>query len=117
MATYRGIRKHQREGNQLVLKYSVLKDGIPLDPKPSQRLNNHSPDGFNWGYSGSGPAQLALALLLDVTNDPIRATGFYQLFKFDIIAHLPMAGWMMEGKAILAWLQDREARERELVRR
>jgi hypothetical protein len=35
-------------------------DGQPLDPRHD--LYNHSPDGFEWGYHGSGPAQLALAL-------------------------------------------------------
>ncbi|HMF28341.1 MAG TPA: DUF6166 domain-containing protein, partial [Candidatus Cybelea sp.] len=28
-------------------------------------LYNHSPDGFEIGYGGSGPAQLALAILAD----------------------------------------------------
>ncbi len=28
-------------------------------------LRNHSPTGFNWGYAGSGPCQLALAILAD----------------------------------------------------
>jgi Family of unknown function (DUF6166) len=28
-------------------------------------IANHSPDGFEWGYGGSGPAQLALAILAD----------------------------------------------------
>src|SRR5215469_11969326 len=28
-------------------------------------LVNHSPSGFDWGPGGSGPAQLALALLAD----------------------------------------------------
>lgn len=28
-------------------------------------VSNHSPDGFEWGYGGSGPAQLALALCID----------------------------------------------------
>jgi hypothetical protein len=28
-------------------------------------LVNHSPTGFSWGYAGSGPAQLALAILAD----------------------------------------------------
>src|SRR5262245_1194599 len=28
-------------------------------------LRSHSPTGFEWGYGGSGPAQLALALLAD----------------------------------------------------
>ena len=26
-------------------------------------LFNHSPTGFEWGYAGSGPVQLALAIL------------------------------------------------------
>ncbi|GAI22752.1 unnamed protein product, partial [marine sediment metagenome] len=40
-----------------------------LLPDASQKICDHSPDGFNWGYAGSGPAQLALAILLDVTED------------------------------------------------
>ena len=31
--------------------------GKPLSPRPSWKLRNHSPDGFAWGYGGSGPAQ------------------------------------------------------------
>jgi hypothetical protein len=37
--------------------------GRPLDIGPSRRVCDQS-DGFNWGYSGSGPSQLALALLM-----------------------------------------------------
>ena len=33
----------------------------PLDPRYD--LRNHSPTGFAWGYGGSGPSQLALAIL------------------------------------------------------
>lgn len=40
---------------------SVTVDGKPLPPRLD--LRNHSPTGFEWGYSGSGPAQLALAIL------------------------------------------------------
>ena len=29
---------------------------------PRHDSGNHSPTGLEWGYSGSGPAQLALAL-------------------------------------------------------
>ena len=36
----------------------VLVDGQRLDAGPSQRVWNHSPDGFAWGYGGGGPAQL-----------------------------------------------------------
>jgi hypothetical protein len=64
----------------------VWLDGELLDPKESQRHRNHSPDGFNWGYGGSGPAQLALAVVLAVTGSPIG----YQEFKWQYIAGLPM---------------------------
>lgn len=55
-----------------------------LDPRFD--LRNHSPDGFNWGYSGSGPAQLALALLADALGDDERAQDIYQDFKFKVVA-------------------------------
>lgn len=52
-------------------------------------LRNHSPDGFAWGYGGSGPSQLALAILADYAGDKV-AGRFYQTFKERVIARLPM---------------------------
>ncbi len=60
-----------------------------LVPGPSQRIVNHSPDGFAWGYSGSGPAQLALAVMLMVCKDSTTALRFYQIFKREVISILP----------------------------
>lgn len=62
-------------------------DGKPLDPGPSQRVFNHSPDGFAWGYGGSGPAQLALALLLAAGIPAETATRLHQGFKNDHVAN------------------------------
>lgn len=66
----------------------VWLNGKSLSPERSQKIWNHSPDGFNWGYGGSGPAQLALAICLEVFPEEI-ATRKYQDFKWDIIAKLP----------------------------
>lgn len=63
-------------------------EGTTLDPSRSQSVTNHSPDGFQCGYTGSGPAQLALALLLDVTDDEQVALNNYQDFKNEVIAKL-----------------------------
>jgi hypothetical protein len=38
--------------------------------------------GLEWGYSGSGPAQLALALAADVLGDDDKAQEIYQRLKF-----------------------------------
>jgi len=48
--------------------------------RPRFDLRRHSPDGFNWGYEGSGPAQLALALLADYLGRPetAKARAFAQ---------------------------------------
>lgn len=73
--------------------------GAPLNPRFD--LRRHSPDGFNWGYGGSGPAQLALALCADVLNDDERARNVYQQFKFQVVAALdPDADWTLSEVVI-----------------
>ncbi len=44
-------------------------------------LANKSPTGFEWGYGGSGPSQLALALCADALDDEIAVLTIYQNFK------------------------------------
>lgn len=61
-------------------------NGKELLPVESQCMRNHSPDGFNWGYGGSGPSQLALAVLLEVTGNTMMCFYYYQKFKWDFIA-------------------------------
>lgn len=51
-------------------------------------LAEHSPDGFAWGYSGSGPSQLALALLADASGNDEWALAHYQRFKGAFVAGL-----------------------------
>jgi hypothetical protein len=70
----------------MVLDSSHPGGGYLLSPRHD--LRNHSPDGFNWGYGGSGPAQLALALLADALGDDEKAQRLYQDFKFKVIGRL-----------------------------
>jgi Family of unknown function (DUF6166) len=70
-------------------------------------LRNHSPTGFNYGYAGSGPAQLALALLADYLGDDETAQQHYQDFKFKVIARLPQGEpFTITGAQIEAALAD-----------
>lgn len=64
----------------------VWLDGKYLNPKRSNEVHNHSPDGFNWGFGGSGPAQLALAIMLKLKDE----FDDYQEFKNKVIALIPM---------------------------
>jgi len=81
----------------------VYRNGKELSPQRSQCVRNHSPDGFEWGYPGSGPSQLALALLLDATNSETIAQGYYQEFNYTVIAALGNA-WTMTREEIWNWL-------------
>lgn len=89
--TYRGFR--DINGNACV---SVEDDMVMRDLPLRLDLDNHSPDGFNWGYGGSGPAQLALALLADALDSDDEAVILHQRFKWKFIATIPQEqSWQM----------------------
>lgn len=71
-------------------------------------LRHHSSTGFLWGINGSGPAQLALALLADALGDDRRALALYQDFKFRCIVQLPSC-WIMSRSRVLAYVAELEA--------
>lgn len=74
-----------------------------LDPRLD--LRNHSPTGFAWGYPGSGPAQLALALLSHALGSDERAAELYQEFKDAIIAKLDREqAWRLTTHDVLGWV-------------
>jgi hypothetical protein len=66
----------------------IKKDGSENQLNPRNDLMNHSPDGFQYGYGGSGPAQLALAICSYVLGDE-KGLSVYQQYKFAVIAKLP----------------------------
>jgi len=66
----------------------------------------HSPTGFAWGYEGSGPADLALNILLYFVPEPV-AWNLHQLFKRDFIARVPEQGGRIPRAAIQEWINAR----------
>jgi len=105
MITFRGVRK---DDHTAVVMYQDGENGKPtiLDPAPSLLLANHSPDGFEWGYLGSGPAQLALALLFHSTGDAVKTREYYQRFKEEYVACWGRR-WEITEATIKAWLNAR----------
>lgn len=99
---YRGIRL-SKSGPQKVRRIGDGKITF-LDPAPSQTLWNHSPDGFQWGYGGSGPAQLALAILLDATGDSEKAVQWHQSFKTQFVSRWEDE-WTMTRSKVLEWVK------------
>lgn len=89
--------KRRRSGTVAAFRVTHDQQLHGIDPRLD--LRRHSPTGFEFGYGGSGPAQLALAILADYANE----TGYglphlagdevalntYQSFKREFIARLP----------------------------
>ncbi len=87
-----------------------------------QKVIHHSPTGFEWGYGGSGPADLSLnilELLIPAGSDgeePVKcfrgecsatAWRLHQDFKRRFIAAVPREGMTIEGVDIVEWLVKR----------
>lgn len=79
-----------------------------FDPKPSQALINHSPDGFGFAYYGSGPLQLSLALILDVCG-ATKALLYYKKFCKDVVSKLNY-GWTLSREDIIDRIQSYESK-------
>ncbi len=90
MKTYTGYRTPQG----CIVKVHEA-DGTARDLPLRHDLRSHSPTGPEWGYGGSGPAQLALALAADVLGDDDAAQSVYMRLKFRLVGRLPHDGWSL----------------------
>jgi hypothetical protein len=94
---------------------------VPQVPRASIRhlCLQHSPDGFNWGYGGSGPAELALniaALIFPAGCDgsvserlfrgrcSLIAWKVHQALKAQFLIDIPPSGGTLLGKDVDAWV-------------
>jgi len=76
-----GYRGRYAQHNAIVER---LPDRTRLSPAWSRTLVTHS-RAFEWGYAGSGPSQLGLAILLDYTREERLALDHYQAFTRDVL--------------------------------
>jgi hypothetical protein len=88
-------------GGDIILKRI---NGRPATNVP-HRLTKHSPTGYEWGYAGSGPADLALNILL-MFVDPATAERLHQEFKQAFIATLPEEGGVIKREDIEHWIAE-----------
>ena len=97
----------ERTADGSVVRVSV--NGVDCALPLKLNLRNHSPTGFEWGYGGSGAAQLALAICANALRDDERAVRVYQAFKWRVIAPLQSDSWRMTGGEILDHVSACEA--------
>lgn len=104
---------------------------VRIDGRPHVNIPRtviqHSPDGFEWGYGGSGPADLALnilqqALIRQGFEGPQvrcfsktwcyrRAWELHQDFKWAFITPMPRDGGQITWEAVADWIAQQDAAE------
>jgi hypothetical protein len=97
MQTERNYTGHRPNTADSTEPGPVYVDGVLLDPQCERW---HCCE-LNWGYSGSGPNQLACVLLADALDDD-AADALSRQCVDDVIRHLPNA-WSLTAADIRDW--------------
>ena len=118
MKVYRGRRLEPGKG-------TISDVEVTVNGKPLRHRVYHSPTGFNFGYGGSGPADLARSILWDLIGmEPYPE--LYHEFKFRFVAGWKdeweissedIRQWMLENidKNPSAWYRRDDVRRKTLV--
>ena len=88
---------------------------VEVPGKPIRWLANrtdlfkHCATGLDWGYSGGGPKQCALAILADALEDDLRAIRIHAGFHFYVVLALPRhLPWHLTEEDVVAIVKEIE---------
>lgn len=110
--------------NSHVEAFVVIQNGGDVTTrKPLHHIVKHSPTGFEIGYGGSGPSDLAYSILVHwmlsygftAKEAHEQAEIHHQTFKWDFIAKERDRVCIPDDVIELWWVEQEEARERELA--
>lgn len=102
----------------------LIRDEQGIKTNVPRIIERHSPNGYEWGYAGSGPADLALNIIeyyvrvlrnegVEIGNPHKMREGvahdltlwIYQDFKCDFIATAPTEGRTIEANTVISWIK------------
>ena len=112
MKRYLGYRRmHQSDEGTPTTERCVVNvevNGRIRPLRPRLDIRNHSPSGFELGYGGSGPAQLALALVADCCGPREAVPAIYQRVK-RLVSKLPHEGWVLTENEVRKAVEEARA--------
>lgn len=108
------IIKGKRVGRECIVVIKSDHIAAPLDSHND--LVNHSLDGFEWGYSGSGPSQLAFAIMFEYGKSKFTkeidaykfAIAHYIKFRDDYIASVQESSFEVSFDQIERWVDGED---------
>ena len=100
---YIGTREGDAKSGSIRVMMSAYGASGPLPPRLD--LKEHSTT-LEWGYGQGGPAQLALALLADVTGSDTYAERHHHWFKQEVVSRMPWDGWELTESEVWDWIME-----------
>jgi len=100
---YTGKRAKYGENPGVVVDVTDGDERRPLSPR--LELKEHSTT-LEWGYGTGGTAQLALAILADVTGSDAYAERHYHWFKLDVVSRFAWEEWGLRESQIWDWINE-----------
>lgn len=106
---FRGYRQGQAGGACLISIVDAAGDervmGLPEINRSCE--SRHSPDGFQFGYSGSGPTELARAMLIAaIPGDArVRHPRCYRHFRDAFISGIKRDEFELDFKVVRDWFE------------
>ena len=100
---YTGKRVTYGENPGVFVEVTQDDERRPLSPR--LELKEHSTT-LEWGYGTGGPAQLALAILADVTGSDAYAERHYHWFKLDVVSRFAWDEWGLRESQIWDWINE-----------
>lgn len=84
----------------------LSRNGNRVEVNVKRKYVYHSPDGFEFGYGGSGPSDLALNILSQYLY-PHEAFKYHQDFKWKFVATIPREGGIIKGEDIYNYIKEK----------
>jgi len=92
-----------------------IEDGSITEMPAHREIVNHSPDGFEWGYNGSGPSQLAMAIVVEMLKylynwDNVIIRRVIQplslAFRSEVVSRFPTQAFKFTDDDMKEWFNN-----------
>jgi hypothetical protein len=106
--TFHGYRQHKipefgtMPASETIVK--IREKGRERDLPKYLHIRSHSPEGFEWGFVGNGPAQLALALVANVCGVRYAIPRIYRKVM-GYMCCLAHDGWTITEEDVKTWVE------------
>ena len=82
--------------------------GLEPEERPLPHRVLHSSEGFAWGFTGRGPADLAYAILQRELVEEVPPE-VYLAFRDQVVSRLPVKGFRLPAPDVWAWIRENRA--------